>query len=89
MSENTSRIWSAEARAKLTRLVDEGCRTMHEIESLRDGLNDTIKSIGDELEIKPAILKKVIRIAHKASAHEENRTHEDVNTILELTGKNF
>lgn len=83
----TERVWSAEARAKLTRLVEEGMRTMHEIESLRDGLNETIKAVGEELEVKPAILKKVIRIAHKASAHEENKTHEDVNTILEITGK--
>lgn len=84
---STERVWSAEARAKLTQLVEEGMRTMHEIESLREGLNDTVKAIGEELEIKPAILKKVIRIAHKASAHEENKTHEDIQTILEITGK--
>ena len=38
---------------------------MHEVETLNGGLNDTVKAIAEELEIKPGILKKAIRIAHK------------------------
>jgi hypothetical protein len=39
------------------------------------------------LEIKPSILKKAIRIAHKASLGQTNKEHEDLNEILETVGK--
>jgi len=83
----TAKMFSGEQRAKLTQIVNEGMRTMLEIEDLNAGLNDTIKAVAEELEIKPAILKKAIRIAHKASLGETNRDHEDLNTILETVGK--
>jgi hypothetical protein len=39
------------------------------------------------MEIKPAILKKAIRIAHKSRLGDENADHEELNTILETVGK--
>jgi len=83
----SSRMFSAEQKAKLTQIINEGMRTMHEIEDLTAGLNDTIKAIAEEMEIKPSILKKAIRIAHKAKLNETNKEHEDLNTILETVGK--
>ena len=50
------------------------------------GLNE-IKAIAEELEIKPATLKKAIKIAHKAKLGETNRDHDELNTILETVGK--
>jgi hypothetical protein len=46
-----------------------------------------VKAIAEELEVKPAILKKAIRIAHKAKLGETNADHEELNTILETVGK--
>ena len=83
----TERVFSEDEKIKLTRLVEEGMRTLHEIDTLREGLTETIKAIGEELEIKPAVLKKAISIAHKASLNDENRRHDELNQILELTGK--
>jgi hypothetical protein len=39
------------------------------------------------MEIKPAILKKAIKIAQKSKLGETNADHEDLNTILETVGK--
>ena len=39
------------------------------------------------MEIKPAVLKKAIKIAHKAKLGDENADHEELNTILETVGK--
>ena len=61
-----TRTFSAEQKAKLTQLINEGMQVMHEVETLSGGLNDTVKAIAEELEIKPAVLKKAIKIAHKA-----------------------
>lgn len=83
----SDRMFSGEQKAKLTQIVNEGMRTMMEIEDLTAGLSDTIKAIAEEMEIKPSILKRAIRIAHKSSLSETNKDHDDLNAILETVGK--
>jgi hypothetical protein len=79
--------FNGDQKIKLTAIVNEGCQVMHEIDTLQGGLNDTIKAVAEELEIKPATLKKAIKIAHKAKLGETNRDHDELNTILETVGK--
>lgn len=81
------KTFSGEQKLKLTQIINEGMRTLHEIDDLNAGLNDTIKAIAEELEIKPAVLKKALKIAHKAKLGETNKDHEQVNVILETVGK--
>lgn len=81
------RTFNAEAKIKLTQLINEGMTVLQEIEDLNAGLNDTIKAVAEELEIKPATLKKAVKIAHKAKLGETNRDHDELNTILETVGK--
>jgi len=83
----SSRMYSAEQKAKLTQLVNEGMRVMQEVEDLNAGLSDTVKAVAEEMELKPGLLKKAIRIAHKANLGETNNDHEELNTILETVGK--
>jgi transposase-like protein len=80
-------MYSAEQKAKLTQLVNEGMRVMQEVEDLNAGLSDTVKAVAEEMELKPGLLKKAIRIAHKANLGETNNDHEELNTILETVGK--
>jgi hypothetical protein len=60
---------------------------MQEVETLNEGLADTVKAIADELEVKPSILKKAIRVAYKSRLGETNKENEELNTILETVGK--
>jgi transposase-like protein len=83
----TTRTFNNEAKIKLTQLVNEGMAVMQEIETLNEGLTDTIKAIAEELEIKPSVLKKAIRVAHKSRLGETNKENEELNTILETVGK--
>jgi transposase-like protein len=83
----SDRTFNAEAKIKLTQLINEGMQVMHEVETLNEGLSDTIKAIAEELEIKPSLLKKAIRVAHKARLGETNKENEELNTILEIVGK--
>jgi phage host-nuclease inhibitor protein Gam len=62
-------------------------QVMHEVETLNAGLNDTIKAIAEEMEIKPAVLKKAIKVAHKAEFGKAKQDHELLETILETVGK--
>lgn len=83
----TAKSFSGDQKIKLTQLINEGMAVMHEIDTLQGGLADTVKAVAEELEVKPSVLKKAIRIAHKASLTQTNQEHEDLNTILEAVGK--
>lgn len=83
----SSRMFSAEQKAKLTQIINEGIQVMTEIDDLNAGLNDTVKAVAEELEIKPAILKRAIRVAAKSQLGQTNRDNQDLNTILETVGR--
>ena len=53
-----TKTFNGEQKIKLQQIINEGMAVMHEIETLQGGLNDTVKAIAEELEIKPAVLKK-------------------------------
>jgi hypothetical protein len=80
-------MFTAEQKAKLNQLFNEGLRVLNEVETLTGGLNDTINGVAEEMEIKPSVLKKAVKIAHKASLGETNKEHDDLNTILETVGR--
>lgn len=73
-----TRNFNAEERAKLKNLISESSTVMTEIETLNDGLNDTIKHIAEELEIKPSLLKKAIKMAQK---RDYDKVRDDLDTI--------
>lgn len=83
----SDRIFSGEQKAKLTQIINEGMQVMHEIETLNGGLSDTIKAIAEEMDIKPNILKKAIKLAHKAEFGREQQDHALLETILTSVGK--
>ena len=85
MSNN--RVFSADQTNKLTQIINEGISVMSEIETLTGGLNDTVKAIAEELEIKPSILKKAIKLAHKSEFGREQQDHEFLEQILVQVGK--
>lgn len=83
----SARMFSNEQKAKLTQIMNEGIAVLQEIEDLNAGLNDTVKAIAEEMEIKPAVLKKAIKIAQKSKLTDTNAEHDELNTILETVGK--
>ncbi len=84
MSDKT---FNGDQKIKLVQIINEGMQVMHEIDTLQGGLTDTIKAIAEELEIKPAVLKKAIRVAHKAEFGKTKQDQELLETILETVGK--
>jgi len=82
-----SRTFSTEQKTKLTQVINEGMQIMHEVEALNAGLSDTIKAIAEELDIKPGVLKKAIRLAHKAEFGREQQDHDLLETILTTVGR--
>ena len=76
-----------EQKAKLNQVINEGISVLTEIQILNEGLTDTVKAVAEELEIKPAILKKAIKIAQKSKLTETNADHETLTDILETVGR--
>jgi uncharacterized membrane protein YgcG len=85
MSNN--RTFNTAETAKLNQIINEGMQVTMEIETLTGGLNDTIKAVAEELDIKPNILKKAIKLAHKSEFGREQQDHELLEQILTTVGK--
>ena len=80
-------VFNSEQKAKLTQLINEGIQVLSEVEDLNAGLSDTVKAVAEELQIKPAILKKAIRTAQKSNFGETNQDHETLSDILQTVGR--
>ena len=59
----------------------------YEIDTLKEGLRDTVKAIAEEMDLKPGVLNKAIRVAHKASFQDEFDKFDELETILETVGR--
>ena len=82
----SDRSFYGEAKIKLTQIINEGMQVMHEIDTLQGGLNDTIKAVAEELEVKPAIIRKAIKIALKDQWDQVFREFDDLETIVDISG---
>ena len=80
-------VFSTEHKAKLSQLINEGIQVLTEVEDLNAGLSDTVKAIAEELNVKPSIVKKAIKIAQKSKFGETNQDHEVLTDVLETVGR--
>ena len=80
-----SKMFSGEQKAKLTQLINEGIAVLQEVEDLSAGLNDTVKAVAEELQIKPSWINKAIRIAHKDNWKSHEDEWNEIEMILGVT----
>ena len=80
-----SRAYGPEEKAKLERLISEGSTVLHEIEDWQAGLKDTVKAVAEELGVKPSVITKAIKIAHKGNWQDHNEDWEEIEAILDIT----
>jgi uncharacterized protein YfkK (UPF0435 family) len=81
------KVFNQEEIAKLKHLVNSGIQVKQEVADLNTGLRETIKAIADEMELKPALLSKVVNVAYKESLSAERQEFEDLEHILEVVKK--
>ena len=82
-----NKTFNQEEVARLKKLVQEGDQVLYEVESLQVGLRETVKAIAEEMDLKPSILMKAIKVAHKAKFTDERDNFDELETILETVGK--
>tara|TARA_Y100001934_G_C12290539_1_gene744582 strand:- start:961 stop:1221 length:261 start_codon:yes stop_codon:yes gene_type:complete len=83
----SDRTYGTEEKAKLQRLVDEGVTVLQEIEDLQAGLKDTVKSVAEELDMKPGLINKAIKVAKNMDWDKHQDEFEDLETLVVTVGK--
>ena len=82
-----TKTFNGDQKIKLTQLVNEGMAVMHEIDTLQGGLNDTIKAVAEELEVKPVekVAAAVTAAVEEAPGEEpeESAVAEQTETVIE------
>ena len=82
----SDRTYGPEEKAKLQRVVQEGVTVLQEVEDLNQGLKDTVKAVAEELDIKPSLINKAIKVAQKRDWSRVQDEFEDLETIVATTG---
>jgi transposase-like protein len=83
----SDRVYGPEEKAKLERLVNEGVTVLQEVEDLQAGLKDTVKAVAEELDIKPSMINKAIKIAQKGDWSRVAEEFDDLETLVVTVGK--
>ena len=83
----SDRTYGVEEKAKLERLVNEGVTVLQVVEDLTTGLKDTVKAVAEELNMKPTLINKAIKIAHKGDWSKVADAFDDLETLVVTVGK--
>lgn len=82
----SDRTYGQEEKAKLERLVKEGVTVLQEVEDLQAGLKDTVKAVAEELDLKPSLINKAIKVAQKRDWDAHQDAYEDLETLVATLG---
>lgn len=79
-------------KTRLKELVSQGVQVMQDIKVMKEGLNETIGAVSEELDIKKNVLNRAIRVAFKMSENRDELADgreelDEVEEILLATGK--
>jgi len=83
----SDKVFGAEEKAKLIQIVNEGVNVLQEVTDLQEGLRDTVKAVAEELDIKPALINKAIKVAHKQDWEKVADEFDDLETLVVTVGK--
>ena len=81
------RTYGPEEQAKLKKIIDEGATVLSEVEDLNAGLKDTVKAVAEELEIKPSLINKAIKIVHKGEWGKYSDEFDSLENLIIAVGK--
>ena len=71
---------------RLKQIIKDGVKILQECEDLKAGLSDTVKSIAEELEVKPAQLNRLIRICQKGSMNDQREAFGELDELYKAGG---
>lgn len=88
MSDNPNvKHYTADDVRRIKEIMKEGSIVLQEVQDLQEGLRETVKSIAEEIDVKPGQLNKAIKIAFKQNLTEEQDKFDEVVDLLETAGR--
>jgi transposase-like protein len=82
----SDRSYGPEEKRKLENLVREGVTVLQEVEDLQAGLKDTVKAVAEELDVKPALINKAIKIAKNRDWQSHYDDFDNLESIVTILG---
>ena len=83
----SDKVFGAEEKAKLIQIVNEGVNVLQEVTDLQEGLRDTVKAVAEEMDVKPSLINKAIKIAQKGDWEKVADEFDDLETLVVTVGK--
>ena len=85
-------VLSENDKIKIKELINQGVQVTLDVKNLKEGLNDLVAAISEELEIPKPVLNKAIRVAAKMSENRDELADgreelDAVEEILAVAGK--
>lgn len=77
---------SNEDKRKLQNLIAEGKKILLELDDLKAAYKDLVKTVAEDLNIKPTVLGKAVRAAYKGDLNQKQEEIDSVSELLEFTG---
>ncbi len=77
---------SQENILRLKQLIADGVQVLQECEDLKAGLSDTVKAISEELEVKPAVLNRLIKACQKNTMNDQREAFEELEELYKAGG---
>lgn len=74
-------------KSKLDKTIEACVKQLQEIQDIRESMKDLIKTVAEELNIKPKELRAAVSVSFKANLAEKNEEHENMCAILVATGR--
>ena len=85
-------VLSENDKIKLKELINQGVQVTNDVKNIKEGLNDLVAAISDELEIPKTVLNKAIKVAVKMGENRDELADgreelDAVEEILMVAGK--
>jgi|TARA_Y100000385_G_scaffold207506_1_gene215157 transposase-like protein len=80
------RVYGGDEKAKLEKLVREGVTVLQEIEDLNQGLKETVKAVAEEMDVKPSLINKAIKVAKNRDWDKHYDEFDDLETMITTLG---
>lgn len=82
----SDKVFGAEEKAKLIQIVNEGVNVLQEVTDLQEGLRDTVKAVAEEMDVKPSLINKAIKVAKNRDWDKHYDEFDDLETMITTLG---
>lgn len=80
-----------EMTAQIKQTIAAGEQVLDEIDELKESMSEYVKNLSEELDIKPAVVNKAIKLSHKQkkenAIQDAQQEMSDVEILLHAAGK--